>query len=122
MRACEFVLEAREGKIGKRRQHPTRGLNLFYDGDHINSDYTLNRVMMAAASTDGKTMPDIDATSWAGKYRTAHPYTQEEQDMLNMAYRAVGAVSRDLNRGDMRSQELESTNVASPLKPFKGYR
>ena len=80
MRAFEFINEAKEGGIGKRRQAATRGLNTFSDGEKWNTDYTLNRVMMAAACTDGTFVPDIDAKSWFGKSKTAHPYTKEEQD------------------------------------------
>jgi hypothetical protein len=35
--------------------------------------------------------------------------------MLNLAYKAVGANVEDINRGDLRSQELKSTNKASPV-------
>lgn len=121
MRAREFILEVKSGEIGKRRRYATRGLNKFSDAEKWNTDYTLNRLMMAVACTDGTYLPDIDAKSWVGKEKTAHPYTKEEQDMLNQAYKAVGANHTDLNHGDMDSEELPSTNKISPLKGFKGY-
>ena len=34
---------------------------------------------------------------------------------LKKAYKAVGAVYKDLNHGDLRSQELEGTNATSPV-------
>jgi len=77
--------------------------------------------MMAAAATDGTFKPDIDEESWVGNSKTAHPYTQEEADMLKMAYRAVGASYQDLNKGDMESQEPPGGNAKSPIKAFKGY-
>ena len=52
MRAREFIAE-RDGKIGTRRQAATVGLNVFGDSERTNSDYTLNRVMMAVAMADG---------------------------------------------------------------------
>ena len=121
MRAREFIREAQNAKLSKRKRFPTRGLNLFSDSDHWNSDYTLNRVMMALASTDGKSVPEIPPLSWVGKHKTAHPYTEEEQDMLKMAYKAAGASWHDLNKGDMDSEEAPDTDRASPIKPFKGY-
>jgi hypothetical protein len=121
MRSREFISEMHDGKIGKRRQCATRGLNKFSDAERWNSDYTLNRLMMAVASTDGTYLPDVDAKSWAGKGKTAHPYTEEEQAMLKQAYKAIGAKYTDLNHGDMDSEELPSTNNLSPLKGFKGY-
>ena len=122
MRAREFIAEADgNARISKRNQSGTRGLNTFSDGERWNTDYTLNRVMMAAACTDGTFVPDIDKKSWFGKGKTAHPYTQQEQDMLKMAYKAAGAKWADLNSGDMDSEEVTSTNTTSPIKSFKGY-
>jgi hypothetical protein len=108
-------------RISKRNQSGTRGLNTFSDAERWNTDYTLNRVMMAVACTDGTFVPDIDKKSWFGKGKTAHPYTEQEQDMLKMAYKAAGANWADLNSGDMDSEEVASTNTVSPIKGFKGY-
>jgi hypothetical protein len=122
VRAQEFIAESDgNATISKRNQSGTRGLNTFSDGERWNTDYTLNRVMMAAACTDGTFVPDIDKKSWFGKGKTAHPYTQEEQDMLKMAYKAAGAKWDDLNSGDMDSEEVPGTNTTSPLKGFQGY-
>jgi hypothetical protein len=121
MRAQEFIVE-RDGKIGKRRQAATVGLTLFSDGERTNSDYTLNRVMMATAMADGSNKPlDMDEKSWIGKSRGAYPYTKEEHKMLLQAFKAAGADYTDLNMGDMDSEELESTNKQSPVRAFKGY-
>ena len=121
MRAREFITE-RDGTIGKRRQAATVGLNLFSDGERTNSDYTLNRVMMAAAMADGSdAVINMDEKSWVGKRRSAHPYTDVEQRMLKQAYRAAGAKWTDINKGNLNSEELESTNSQSPVRAFKGY-
>jgi len=121
MRATEFVSESKKGKISKRQQQATRGLNIFAD-NQFDRQYDLNRVMMAVACSDGVNPVEINSESWAGKNNTAHPYTDIEQDMLKLAYKAAGITNKDLNKGDMRSQELESTNTTSPFKPFKGYK
>jgi hypothetical protein len=121
MRAQEFIVE-RKGTIGKRRQNATRGLNLMRDGERINTAYKVNRVMMAAAATDGKITPNTDEESWVGNWALAAPYTQEEQEILKKAYKAVNADYHDLNRGDLDSEEVPSTNRISPIKPFNGYR
>ena len=121
MRAEEFLHENRKGKISKRQQQSTRGLNVFTD-TQFDRTYDLNRVMMAVACSDGVSPIDMDAESWVGKNNTAHPYTQIEQDMLKLAYKAAGITNKDLNGGDLRSQELESTNKQSISKPFKGYK
>lgn len=122
MRAKEFIVEADgNSKITPRQQDATVGLNTFYDGEKWDTDYTLNRVMMAAACTDGTFVPDVNPKSWFGKMKTAQPYTKEEQNMMKMAYKAIGAVWNDLNDGNLDSQELPSTNKTSPVKGFKGY-
>ena len=122
MRATEFITE-RDGTIGKRKQVATVGLNVFYDAERANSDYVLNRVMMAVACADGSNKPiDMDAKSWVGKKRSAHPYTEIEQRMLKQAFKAAGATYTDLNHGDLKSQELPAVNTTSPMTAFKGYR
>ncbi len=121
MRAREFIAE-RDGKIGTRRQAATRGLTVFGDAERANSDYTLNRVMMAAAMADGSgDVLDMDEKSWIGKKRGAYPYTEIEHEMLKQAFRAAGAEYTDLNAGDMESEEVPSTNTQSPVVAFKGY-
>lgn len=121
MRAKEFVTEMKKGKITKRQQHSTKGLHLFTDSNY-DRIYMLNRVMMAAAMGDGKSVPDLPGESWVAKHNSAHPYTKEEHDILLKAYKAAGVAYKDLNGGDLDSDELSSTNKQSPVKPFKGYK
>ena len=121
MRAQEFLIEKQAGMIGQRKSQATIGLIKFRDVDLADRFYELNRVMMAAASTDGTFVPDTDHESWAGRYNVAMPYTDVEQDMLEKAFQAVGSDFEDLNHGDLKSKELESTNKRSPVTGFKGY-
>ena len=78
--------------------------------------------MMAVACSDGINPIEMNAESWVGKHNTTHPYTKEEQDMLKLAYKAAGVEYKDLNNGDLDSEELKSTNTQSIVKPFKGYK
>jgi hypothetical protein len=122
MRATEFVAEMRQGKLSTRNRAATVGLNVFSDSEKSNSDYTLNRVMMAVAMADGSGATiDMDGKSWAGKKRTASPYTKIEQAMLKQAYKAAGADYKDLNHGDLDSEEHPAVHTISPVKAFKGY-
>jgi hypothetical protein len=77
--------------------------------------------MMAVASSDGVNPIKMDAESWVGKHNTTHPYTPEEQDMLKLAYKAAGLQYKDLNNGDMDSEEMAEVNTVSPVKGVKGY-
>lgn len=122
MRAHEFITEqSNKGKVSARQQQATVGLNVFAISQYDRT-YDLNRVMMAVASTDGTTVPDLSSESWVGKNNTAHPYTEVEQEMLKRAYEAAGIPFKDLNKGDLDSEELDSTQDQSPIKPFKGYK
>lgn len=123
MRANEFIAEGQTvGRLSKTKSYATVGLNKFVDPGTADRVYELNRVMMAAACTDGTFVPDVDGESWAGRYNIAAPYTRQEQNMLNMAYKAIGSDIQDLNKGDLNSTELPSTNTVSPVKAFQGYR
>jgi hypothetical protein len=115
MRATEFITERTNGKITNRQQKSTRGLHRYGDSERADSGYVSFRVGMAAAMSDGKNKLDIDAKSWAGKKKTAHPYTQVEADMLKAAYKAVGADYEDMNHGDLNSEELDSTSLYGPV-------
>jgi hypothetical protein len=123
MRAREFVAEHKQGRISKRLQNATVGLNTFVDNEHMDRTYELNRIMMAAAMADGSGKPlVIDSESWAGRNDIATPYTEVEQKMMNQAFKAIGSGHRDLNKGDLRSQEHPAVNTTSPMQAFKGYR
>ena len=120
MKINEIISEGKtRAKLTKRQQQSMPGANTYHDAVRANSDYVAYRMGMAVAGTDGKTPPNIDKESWIGKEKSAHPYTKEEQDMLKLAYKAAGASYTDLNKGDMRSLELDSVNKASPTPKKK---
>lgn len=124
MRLRDIISETSKSKpkMTRRQKSAAKGVNSFYDATGVNTDYTAYRVGLAVAGTDGKTPPDIDAESWIGKTKTAHPYTKEEQDMLRLAYKAVGAGHQDLNKGDHESRELDSIHKVSPVANTKRNR
>jgi hypothetical protein len=126
VRAREFVstkiTETADVKISRRLQAGTRGLNVFSKKiDTYDRLYDLNRLMMAVAGSDGVNPIKMDAESWVGKHNTTHPYTPEEQDMLKLAYKAAGLEYKDLNKGDLDSEEMSEVNTVSPVKSFRGY-
>lgn len=119
MKVREIITEVKGTKLTKRQSQSSAGIHTFGDAEKANSDYVQFRVGMAAAATDGKTMPDIDAKSWIGKKKAAFPYTKEEADILKMAYKAAGASYKDLNKGDLESKELETVHTTSPVSKPK---
>ena len=122
MRANEFITEATRGKITKQQGHASVGINVFRDPDGYDRTYELNRMMMAVACADGLGSPiNVDVESWIGKDNSAQPYTQQEQDMLEQAAKALGLTMNDLSGGDLRSQELDTIHKQSPVIGFKGF-
>jgi hypothetical protein len=116
MRAYEFISETTAGKISKRAQEPSRGINTYGDQEHISGDYVGFKLGQAMAMSDGGNGAlDIDAKSWHGKKKTVHPYSELEQKMFKQGSKAVGASTRDMNNGDMKSKELKNTNSVSPV-------
>lgn len=118
MKIRDIIVE-QKGELTKHQRFAMRGLNKFTDGKKWNSDYTLYRLGLALAATDGKTMPEVDEESWIGKWKVTAPYTKEEQDMLKLAYKEVHADYEDINGGDMRSQEGPTINKESPVAKSK---
>lgn len=119
MKIREILAERKEGKLTKRQKESTRGVIVYSDVEKANNDYVFLKLGQAMASTDGKSVPDIDAKSWFGKKKTIHPYTEIENEMFKKASKAVGAKYKDLNKGDMRSLELKNTNTVSPVAKIK---
>lgn len=123
MRAHEFLGEARKiAKPTKRQSQSTTGLHKFRDPGGYDRTYELNRIMMATAGADGTNPIKVDAETYSGRYNTAHPYTEVEAKMLKQAYKAVGSDVKDLNHGDNKSKELDSTHKVSPVQGFKGFK
>lgn len=119
MKVYDVISEAASAKITKRQSQSSRGISTYSDAEKANSDYVAFKLGQAMASTDGKTVPEIDAKSWYGKKKTVHPYTEVENEMFKKAAKAVGANYDDVNHGDMQSKELDSTNKTSPVAKIK---
>lgn len=121
MRAYEFVVES-VGQLSKRHQEASQSVHKIRDKGGYDRIYHLNRFMMAMACADGRDRKpvDMDEASWVEKFNTAHPYTEAEH---NMIYQAMGAVPSEHQEPVpfSPSAELETVNVESPVKPFKGY-
>jgi hypothetical protein len=115
MRVTDIIAESTQEKITKRQAQSTVGLNTYGDSERADSTYTAYRLGMAVAGANGTDPIDMKAKSWIGKKKSTHPYTQEEQDMLKQAYKAVGANYKDLNQGDLKSHELDTVYKDSPV-------
>jgi hypothetical protein len=119
MRSKEFIIEKKVGHITNRAQQSSRGINTYGDKERISGDYVSFKLGQAMAMADGSNKPlDIDAKSWHGKQKTTQPYSELEQKMFIQAAKAVGASNQDINKGDMRSKELDDTHILSPVSQW----
>jgi hypothetical protein len=122
MRAREFITE-NEGKIHHNAKSSSRGVIRVRDPDSVDRMNHLNRLAMAMACADGrskKAIQGMDAYSWAQKYNTVHPYTEEENNMLHQAMKTV-PTKHSKTVPYSKSQEPDEINVTSPVTGFKGY-
>lgn len=128
MRAKEFIREESVVKINKK---PHKSAEYAMPAAHRvagtnDRHYDLYRIQMYAASSDGKTMPDIDKESWVGRNNTAHPYTEVESEMLKHAYDIAGIEWDDALKPNPTQKSMEHPDIKkysiSPITPFKGYK
>jgi hypothetical protein len=121
MRAQEFIIEG-EGKMHKHAAAASQGTHKTRDKGGYDRTNHLNRLMMATAMADGKSKKpvDMDSASWIEKYNTAHPYTEEEHNMLHQAMATIPTEHKEVVPFS-KSQEADDTHKISPVIGFKGY-
>ena len=122
MRASEFLTEG-EGKMHDHHSQASQGVFKARDVGGYDRIYHMNRLWMAMAMADGKSQDavDMDSASFAEKYNTVHPYTEEEYNMFVSATKTVPTDRKGVVPYS-KSQEPEDTNKQSLVKPFKGYK
>jgi len=122
MRASEFLTEG-EGKMHDHHAQATQGVYKSRDLGGYDRIYHLNRLMMAMSMADGKSQDavDMDNASFAEKYNTVHPYTEEEYNMFISATKTIPTDKKNVVPYS-KSKEPKDTNTTSLVKPFKGYK
>lgn len=122
MRAHEFLSEAKEGKINRDHAQANTGIIRARDVGGYDRTYHMNRLWMAMACADGKSQDavEMDAASFAEKYNTVHPYTEEEYNMFVSATKTVPTDKQTIVPYS-KSKEPEDTNTKSLVVGFKGF-
>ena len=120
MRAHEFLTEG-EGKIHTNHEDATQGVFKTRDVGGYDRVYHMNRLWMAMAMADGKSQDavDMDSASFAEKYNTVHPYTEEEYNMFVSATKTIPTDRKDVVPYS-RSREPADTNTKSIAIASKG--
>ena len=121
MRAREFITEA-EGKIDKDHAQASLGVFKARDVGGYDRIYHMNRLMMAMSMADGKSQDavEMDNASFAEKYNTIHPYTEEEYNMYISATKTIPTDKKDVVPYS-KSSEPQDTNTLSLTVAFKGF-
>ena len=130
LRAFNLIKEVnakiREGKVTQR--HPdhdavSQGVHRSRDVGGYDRVYHMNRVMMAMAMADGKDTKPVDspAETWAEKYNTHHPYTKEEYNMVQSAFKTVPSDQQEVSPFS-KSKEPDDTHKISPVAQRKRNR
>jgi hypothetical protein len=117
MRANEFIVEGKKGKLKSRNTYPTPGAYKFRDKG-ADRTYNLNQIMKATAMADGRSTRavDMDYESFAGKNNMAYPYTEAEHNMMKQAFNTVGDSTVHNLISDHRSLETPDTHKVSPVR------
>ena len=121
MRASEFLTEG-AGKMHANHIKATPGVSKSRDVGGYDRIYHLNRLMMAMGMADGKSQDavEMDNSSFAEKYNTVHPYTEEEHNMFVSATKTIPTDRKEVVPYS-KSQEPDDTNKKSLVIGFKGY-
>lgn len=117
MRAKEFINEAApEGEMRKGQETAHQGVWKMRDVGGYDRTYHLNRIMMAAAMSDGQSDApvDMDSSSWMEKYNTAYPYTEQEHNMMKSAMKTIPTDGEHISTNH-KSKELDGIHKVSPV-------
>jgi len=126
MRAKEFLAEISTKPSGDRHENhkdASQGYILSRDVGGYDRTYHLNRIMMATAMADGKSMKPVEMpdSSFVEKYNVAFPYTDEERLMMFQALATIPSDAGELEKR-AKSQESKDTNKVSPVNKPKRNR
>jgi hypothetical protein len=121
MRAHEFLTEG-EGKIHNHHASVSPGIIRARDVGGYDRVYHMNRLMMAMGMANGISQDavEMDYDSFAEKYNTVHPYTEEEYNMFVSASKTVPTEKQTVVPYS-KSKEPEDTNTKSTVIGFKGF-
>lgn len=121
MRAHEFLTEG-EGTFPKHHEPSSPGVMRVRDVGGYDRVYHMNRLWMAMAMADGKSQDavEMDNASFAEKYNTVHPYSEEEYNMYVAATKTIPSNQKTIVPYS-KSKELADTNTKSLVVAFKGF-
>jgi hypothetical protein len=116
MRAREFIFETKPGKITDDQAEASPGIVKARDPGGYDRSYHMNRLTMAMAMSDGKSQDavDMDSASFAEKYNTIHPYTEQEYNMYVAASKTI-PTDQEIVVPYSKSKEPEDTQTKSPV-------
>lgn len=124
MRAREFINESKaNGKIRKDHAGASLGVYKARDVGGYDRIYHMNRLTMAMSMADGKSQDavEMDASSFAEKYNTVHPYTEQEYNMFISASKTIPTDSETIVPYS-KSKESADTHTKSAVLTTKRFK
>jgi len=117
MKITEIIIESKHGSPPVTADKSNTGEWIFRD-DGTDRFYNLDRIMRAAAISDGKSTKAVDmpSSSWVEKNNVARPYTEEEHNMMKAAFKTIGDSSYEESGKNHRSREQDDTHTISPFR------
>lgn len=127
MRAYEFIVEEK-GLRGKSRSSPHTEFEKAHPGLitpagrgdlYIGRYYDFYRVSTLAGMSPEE-LSNVDEISFTGNLPMFSAYTEEDRKKLKLIMKKLGMKPKDhISKG---SKEIESTQIKSPVKSFKGFK
>lgn len=117
------IIEGKTTDLNPMHKDAQKKITRMRDVGGLDRNYHLNRIMMAAAMADGVSTKAVDspADTWAEKYNTAHPYTEQEHKMIQSAMNTVPTNGKIVS-GDGKSKESPDVHNISPVPHNSGAR
>lgn len=108
------------GKIRKDHAQASLGVYKARDVGGYDRIYHMNRLTMAMSMADGKSQDavEMDASSFAEKYNTVHPYTEQEYNMFISASKTIPTDSETIVPYS-KSKESADTHTKSAVLTTK---
>jgi len=115
MRSYDFIVEQRKGKVPDTYNNASPGA---YGAVGIDKYYQLYRASMLMGKSPDS-IKELDTSSWIANQPFVGTYTKAEEQKTKAAFKALGVKPKA--HITPPSQETPDTNIASPVKGFKGY-
>ena len=115
MKAQEFIREGKTSELHPDHEAVMKGVSRSRDVGGYDRVYHMNRLMMAMAMANGHDTKKVDGAAidtWAEKFNTMHPMTQEEDNKIRAAMKTIPTDGQHISTFG-KSREADGANTKS---------